>query len=77
LKEGITSYIHLDEVAIDILKECKIKLSAAQIVDKIVQRYKVGKIALSPHIIAGRFRGMPHIKKITQSRGPQLYEYIE
>ena len=77
MKEGITSYIHLDEVAIEILKETRIKMSASQIVDRIVQHYKVGKIALSPHIIAGRFRGMPHIKKTIPSRGPQLYEYVE
>ena len=73
MKPGIKSYNHLNEIIVELIKESGRELSASQINDMILNRYRVGKIHMSARSISKRLRGVDEIE-CTVGR-PYLYRH--
>lgn len=73
--QGITSYKHLNEVIIMILKEDGGEMYAHEINDLILKRYRVGKVRINPLKIAKRLVGIPEVEVSYGGKGLFVYRY--
>jgi len=64
MKPGIQSYNHLNEIILNIIKSSDREISAAQINDMILNRYRTGKIHTSARSISQRTHAIFGIETI-------------
>jgi hypothetical protein len=74
--EGIQSYAHLNEIIIQIIKESDSEITASQINDIILSKYKVGKVRINPIRIAKRIPGNVNIVSRLNKKGVLTYRHI-
>lgn len=74
--EGIQSYAHLNEIIIQIIKESDSEITASQINDIILSKYKVGKVRINPIKIAKRIPGNVNIVSRLNKKGVLTYRHI-
>lgn len=74
--EGIQSYAHLNEIIIQIIKESDNGVTASQINDIILSKYKVGKVRINPIRIAKRIPGNVNIVSRLNKKGVLTYRHI-
>jgi hypothetical protein len=74
--KGIVSYKHLNQIIIEVLKNTDDELTAAEINDIILNKYKVGKIRVNPLRIAKRIKGNKNIESRYGPKGLFVYRHL-
>lgn len=73
--DGITSYKHLNEIILTILRNSDREMTACEINDIILNNYKVSKVRINPLKIAKRLRGVDTVDAQYGKKGLFLYKY--